>query len=69
MVGGKTFRLLEQALDAATYRQRLLADNIANAETRYKRKDIAFSTHLRRAPAGKVTHPKHIAINSEPGAL
>ncbi|MDI9567939.1 MAG: flagellar basal body rod protein FlgB [Bacillota bacterium] len=68
MVGGKTFRLLEQALDAATYRQRLLADNIANAETPgYKRKDIAFSTHLRRALAGKVTHPKHIAINSEPG--
>ncbi|HHY36695.1 MAG TPA: flagellar basal body rod protein FlgB [Firmicutes bacterium] len=65
MVRGSTFRLLEQALDVASLRQRLLADNIANAETPgYKRKDIAFSTHFRRALAGKLTHPQHIPINS-----
>ncbi|HHW92296.1 MAG TPA: flagellar basal body rod protein FlgB [Firmicutes bacterium] len=67
MVRRSSLHLLEQALDVASYRQRLLSDNIANAETPgYKRKDIAFSTQIKRALAGKVTHPQHIAINSRP---
>jgi flagellar basal-body rod protein FlgB len=67
MVRRSSLHLLEQALDVASFRQRLLSDNIANAETPgYKRKDIAFSTHLKRALAGKVTHPRHMAINARP---
>lgn len=58
-----TLALLERALDVASLRQRLLADNIANVETPgYRRKDVSFSFHFQRALAGKVTHPAHIPI-------
>ncbi|MGD0229871.1 MAG: hypothetical protein ABSC19_05860 [Syntrophorhabdales bacterium] len=44
------FNLLEKALDVRAYYQRLIATNVANAETPgYKEKDIDFGTELDKA--------------------
>jgi len=58
---------LENALDLAAARQRLLTQNVANAETvGYKRKDINFQAELQAAMgsgghlAMKTTRPGHV---------
>ncbi|MBI5213990.1 MAG: flagellar basal body rod protein FlgB [Nitrospirae bacterium] len=49
----KTIKTLEGMLDVATFRQKLLASNIANADTPgYKAKDISFQKELRKAVEG-----------------
>lgn len=67
-----TLRVLEKALDAAALRHKLLANNIANADTpNYKRKDLAFKHELEKLLAGEqprkagrvrlvTTHHKHL---------
>lgn len=48
--------VLKKSADASYYRNELISNNIANADTPgYKRKDVAFETHLNRAieSAGK----------------
>ncbi|MGN0161728.1 MAG: flagellar basal body rod protein FlgB [Lachnospiraceae bacterium] len=48
--------VLNKAADASYYRNELISNNIANADTPgYKRKDVEFETHLNRAieSAGK----------------
>lgn len=68
-----TDRVLEWALDGVSARQRVTANNIANADTPgFKRQHISFEASLRdalgRSPrmelVGKVTHPGHIPIPS-----
>ncbi len=45
-----TGRLLERYLDLASYRQRLIAENIANIDTpSYRTQDIDFAVELKRA--------------------
>jgi flagellar basal-body rod protein FlgB len=62
---------LERALDLTAARQRLLTENVANAETPgYRRKDIDFATELkavqdRAAPAGmRTTRPEHMTSHA-----
>ncbi|MFO7263506.1 MAG: flagellar basal-body rod protein FlgB [Bacillaceae bacterium G1] len=60
--------IMELALDAAALRQRVLADNIANAETPYfRRSDVRFADVLTEAVrrhtfVGKRTDPRHLPI-------
>jgi flagellar basal-body rod protein FlgB len=59
------------ALKLRSYRQQLLASNIANADTpHYKAVDIDFGQALHQALAGpalRTTHPRHLtASNSGP---
>ncbi len=57
-----------QALKLRTYRQQLLASNVANADTPgYKAVDIDFARELRRLTAGaentpglRITHARHL---------
>jgi flagellar basal-body rod protein FlgB len=58
---------LETVLDLAASRQKLLTDNVANAETPgYRRKDIDFKGELKAALSGarltglRVTNERHI---------
>ncbi len=45
--------LIEKALDVRVFYQRVLASNIANAETpNYKEKELDFKTELRKATSG-----------------
>lgn len=45
-----TLRILEKMLDVAAYRHKILASNIANADTPgYKAKDISFQQELDKA--------------------
>jgi flagellar basal-body rod protein FlgB len=58
-----------QALKLRTFRQQLLASNIANADTpHYKAVDIDFGSELKRIMSGgtgsvqpAATHPRHLA--------
>ncbi|KIL35282.1 flagellar basal-body rod protein FlgB [Cohnella kolymensis] len=72
VLGGVAFQRLEGALQAASMRQRVLADNVANVDTpHFKRSDVAFEEMLSQAIgndgspmlAGRVTDPRHIPIN------
>ncbi|MEW5701281.1 MAG: flagellar basal body rod protein FlgB [Candidatus Zixiibacteriota bacterium] len=62
---------LERALDLTAARQRLLTENVANAETPgYRRKDINFAAELKAAqqnqsPVGmRMTRPGHITSHA-----
>ncbi|MFC5472009.1 flagellar basal body rod protein FlgB [Cohnella suwonensis] len=72
VLGGASFQRLESAINAATMRQQVLSNNIANVNTPYfKRSDVAFEEYLaqaigsqgNRALPGKVTDTRHIPIN------
>ncbi len=73
LLGGVSFQRLESALGAASLRQTVLANNIANVDTPYyKRSDVAFEELLAQAMGGrnsaqalpgKVTDARHIPIN------
>jgi len=48
-----TFKMLENMMDVASFRQKVLASNIANADTPgYKAKDVSFQTELNKALSG-----------------
>jgi len=69
-VNGSHFRLLERTLDAASLRQAVIANNIANVDTpRFKRSEVQFETLLQQsmngapgAVVGRRTDPRHIYI-------
>ncbi|MBO9597439.1 MAG: flagellar basal body rod protein FlgB [Cohnella sp.] len=73
LLGGASFQRMESALSAASLRQSVLANNIANVDTPYyKRSDVAFEEMLAQAMGGqsstqalpgKVTNVRHIPIN------
>ena len=71
-VNGTHFRLLERTLDAASLRQSVIANNIANADTPYfKRSEVLFESLLaerlkRRSITGLRTDPRHIFIGRDP---
>ena len=49
----KTFSILENMMEVASFRQKVLASNIANADTPgYKAKDISFQSELNKAIGG-----------------
>ena len=66
----RTIDFLHRAMDAGTVRRSVIADNMANAETKdFKRTVVSFESELKRAletekqkPALelKLTNPKHI---------
>ncbi|MCD9023355.1 flagellar basal body rod protein FlgB [Cohnella silvisoli] len=73
VLGGAAFQRLESAINAATMRERVLANNIANVDTPYyKRSDVAFEELLTQAIgaqgipvlAGRMTNARHIPINT-----
>ncbi|HAK87678.1 MAG TPA: flagellar basal body rod protein FlgB [Nitrospiraceae bacterium] len=58
-----TIKTLEGMLDVATFRQKLLASNIANADTPgYKAKDISFQKELLKAIEGTGSKEKSYEI-------
>lgn len=64
----ETLLALKKALDAASLRQKVIANNIANVDTPgFKRADVAFEDELRAALEAqeklelKTTHPRHIS--------
>lgn len=63
-----TMHTLEQSLDYATKKNKLISNNIANVDTpNYKAKDIQFKQVLDQKVTslkGKTTHPKHISFSS-----
>ncbi|WP_372633841.1 flagellar basal body rod protein FlgB [Cohnella sp.] len=72
LLSGASFMRLENAIQAATMRHRVLSNNIANNDTPYfKRSDVVFEELLTqaigaqgtRAPAGRLTDPRHFPIN------
>ncbi|MFC5532448.1 flagellar basal body rod protein FlgB [Cohnella yongneupensis] len=79
LLGGASFQRLESAVSAASLRQRVLANNIANVDTPYyKRSDVAFEEMLTQAIgeqggshalAGKMTNERHIPINGSSAAF
>ncbi len=68
LLNSTTFNLLTSSVDAASLRHKVLANNIANADTpHFKRSDVSFEALLKeqlnaRALSGYRTHPKHIPI-------
>ncbi|WP_325176715.1 flagellar basal body rod protein FlgB [Paenibacillus alkalitolerans] len=75
MIGltGSHFRLLERTLDAASLRQSVIANNIANSDTPYyKRAEVQFEDLLQqqmgnsvRTLKGRRTDPRHIYIGGQ----
>jgi flagellar basal-body rod protein FlgB len=73
VLGGASFQRLESAIQAASMRQRVIANNIANVDVPYyKRSDVIFEELLNHAITGKgipvlsgrMTHERHIPINN-----
>ncbi|NUK29111.1 flagellar basal body rod protein FlgB [Parageobacillus sp. VR-IP] len=62
-----TIKMLEQGLDYAALREKVIANNIANADTpNYKAKDVQFKAELVRAMhslEAKRTNPKHLPFS------
>ncbi|MCW2277948.1 flagellar basal body rod protein FlgB [Heliophilum fasciatum] len=64
-------RMLEQGLDAAALRHRVISNNLANVDTPgYKRQEVAFEDELAQALrqersglVGKTSNPRHLPIN------
>lgn len=65
----RTITMLEQGLDYAALREKVIANNIANVDTpNYKAKDVRFRTELDRALQpleAKRTHPKHLPFRHQ----
>jgi flagellar basal-body rod protein FlgB len=48
-----TFKMLENMMDVASFRQKILSSNIANADTPgYKARDVSFQSELNKALSG-----------------
>ncbi|MBW7473305.1 flagellar basal body rod protein FlgB [Paenibacillus oenotherae] len=72
LLNGPEFRRLESAISAAEMRQRVVANNVANADTpKFKRSEVLFESLLEQsmgsgAPqlAGFRSDPRHFVIGS-----
>jgi flagellar basal-body rod protein FlgB len=71
-----TFNLMEKTLDAASLRQKVTANNIANVDTPYfKRSDVQFEELLQnelkngQALTGRRTNARHIPIGASSNGL
>jgi flagellar basal-body rod protein FlgB len=59
LFAGDSWRVLEKGLDASGLRHRVIANNIANADTpQFKSSEVEFETELRRALEG--TSPRGV---------
>lgn len=64
----RSFSVLHKIIQAANARQKVIASNIANADTPgYKAKDIKFSNFLKKEVKLAATDPKHISSNNSAG--
>ena len=55
---GKSLEILHRTMDATTLRRRVIADNIANADTpNFKRSDVNFEAFLKRALESEKNKP------------
>ncbi|MEF3304809.1 flagellar basal body rod protein FlgB [Paenibacillus sp. GYB003] len=65
-----SLNLMERTLDAATFRQKVISNNVANVDTPYfKRSDVLFedllSKELKKTSIqGRRTDPRHIPIGT-----
>jgi flagellar basal-body rod protein FlgB len=70
IISNQAINLLERSLDAASLRQKVLSNNIANIDTpNFKRSDVAFEKILRQTLdketlAGRRTDERHIQIGN-----
>jgi flagellar basal-body rod protein FlgB len=72
---GKTVDILHRAMDVASLRREVIANNIANADTpNFKRSTVNFEAQLKRAlddekttvePEAFVTDPRHISFDQK----
>nr|WP_206110161.1 flagellar basal body rod protein FlgB [Paenibacillus aquistagni] len=68
MLGGVHFKQLEGALQAASARQNVISNNLANVDTpHFKRSEVQFESLLREqltggTLTGRLTNAKHIPI-------
>lgn len=78
VLGGASFQRLESAINAASMRQRVLVNNVANGDVPYfKRSDVVFEELLakamddQRSPVftGRTTNTRHIPINGSPSSI
>jgi flagellar basal-body rod protein FlgB len=63
----RTFTLLEQGLDYASMKEKVIANNIANVDTpNYKAKEVRFKTELEHALTLEAyrTNPKHFQFKN-----
>ena len=68
MLFPKNMELMTKSLDWAARRQKILAHNIANADTPgYKRKDLSFPTQLRAQLQMVRTDPRHLPNRTASG--
>lgn len=73
LITSDTTKLMEKALDAASLRNAVIANNLANIDTPgFKRSDVRFEEELARALSksggitGKRTREEHIPIGARP---
>lgn len=70
---GYTYNILKKGLDAASERSTVIADNIANINTKgYKRKYVTFEETLKNSSNDlemKTTDDKHMKINGDAGDI
>ncbi|MFC4103573.1 flagellar basal body rod protein FlgB [Paenibacillus xanthanilyticus] len=71
LLNGAHFNRLEGAISASELRQRVISNNVANADTpKFKRSDVLFEETLQQSMgasaelAGRLTNKKHIPIGS-----
>ncbi|WP_195573147.1 flagellar basal body rod protein FlgB [Paenibacillus sp. 1001270B_150601_E10] len=75
LLGGVHVKQLEGALQAASTRQNVISNNLANVDTpHYKRSEVQFESLLREqltggTLAGKRTNEKHIPIGPNQSAV
>ncbi|HZG15074.1 MAG TPA: flagellar basal body rod protein FlgB [Candidatus Bathyarchaeia archaeon] len=73
MINTEQIRMLERSLDAATLRQRTIANNIANMDTpHFKSKQVVFEDLLQQELSGSTpslqayrTNSRHIAFGAQ----
>lgn len=77
LLAGESLQLLQRSLDAASLRQRVIANNIANVDTpHFKRSEVKFEEMFRQYLQQNVprvamarTHPKHFPIGGASARL
>jgi flagellar basal-body rod protein FlgB len=70
LINTPSINLMERSLDAASLRQKVLSNNIANIDTvNFKRSDVSFADKLQdvlsgNTLVGRTTDPRHIQIGA-----
>jgi flagellar basal-body rod protein FlgB len=70
LINTPSINLMERSLDAASLRQKVLSNNIANIDTvNFKRSDVSFADKLKdvlsgNTLTGRTTDERHIAIGA-----